>query len=177
MVFALPLLILLAGGPGPGPIAGIPVPLEGAFDADLTKAASERVAAEMKTVLAQLDKDPRPESVKGEIRRKISRVKVAVYTSTKPLDEVVAFYEQRVPNATFIFAERGLMHDAEELARSAGFRIDVETEKAWAGKSGRSARWSREDGSVEIDVEDHLIDPRNGKISPRPVVMVTGIPD
>ena len=44
-----------------------------------------------------------------------------------------------------------------------------------AGRRGRSARWNRADGALEIDVEDRLIDPRSGAILEKTVVLVTSL--
>lgn len=174
MALLVPLLVLLAGlPPGPG---GVPAPPDGAIDAALTKEAGDRAAAEMKSALAQLDQDPsRPASVKAELKRKIANMKVVVYTTPKSLDESVAFYEQKISTATFLFGERNLLSDADEIAKSGGFRLDDATAKEWTGKFGRSARWSRPDGSAEIDIEDHLVDPKTGKISKKTIVMVTAL--
>lgn len=166
------LLLLLA----PPNVGGIPAPQDGVLDADLTKVATDRLGAEMKNVLAQLDRDStRPVAVRNELKRKISKLKVAVYTTPRTLDEVVAAYERQIANATFLFGDRDLFIDLAELSRTVGCSLDPQASTVWSGKRGRSARWSREDGMVEIDIEDHLIDPRDCKITKRTVVMISSV--
>jgi hypothetical protein len=145
MIRALLVAMLLAAGTT-SPIPGVPMPPGGVLEPELTKAATERATAEMRARLAQLDKDPSiPDNVKRDIKAKIIRLKIAVFTTPKTLDETVAFYEKEVSGATFIFGERDVLGDARELAAASGLRIDLEVERAWQGKRGRSARWSRED--------------------------------
>jgi hypothetical protein len=172
MIAASFLAVLLFSAP-PKSIGGIAVPPDTAVDDALTKAATKRAADEMKNVLAQLDRDARPAAVKDEIRRKIARLKVFVLTSTHTVDEVVRFYEQTISEATFQFAGRGLVADLDEVSRIGGFSVDPETRKKWETTNIKSARWSRSDGSVEIDVEDHLIDPRDGAVSEKTVLLIT----
>ncbi len=57
----------------------------------------------------------------------------------------------------------------------AGLAVDPEVEKKWTGKSGKTARFTREDGTLQVVVEDHLIDPRDGKVTPMTVVLVTSL--
>lgn len=163
-----PFVFLLAAG-----LASIPTPPQGVLDNELTKAANERLAVETRSFLKELDKDPRPAAEKDEIRRKLSRVKIQVFTSLKSIDDAAAFYAGKIDGAAFLFAERQLLPDAQEVASSLGLKLDLATEKQWAGKTGRSARWRRDDGSLEIDLEEHLIDPRTAQISKKTVVMIT----
>ena len=46
---------------------------------------------------------------------------------------------------------------------------------ARAGKLGRTARWTKDDDTLQVVVEDHLIDPRDGKVSETTVVLVTSL--
>jgi hypothetical protein len=128
----------------------------------------------MKEVLGQLERDTtRSASEKAELRKRIAALKIAVYTTPRTLDETVGFYERTTQDASFIFAQRSLLNDLHELARTSGLAFDSSLEKTWAGATGRSARWSRQDGSTEIDIDDHLIDPRDGTITKKTVVLVT----
>jgi len=175
MIRALVLAVLLAA-PAVSPIPGVPIPPDGVLEPELTKAATDRATAEMRAGLARLEKDVTiPDNVKRDIKAKIIRMKIAVFTTPKTLDETVAFYEKSMTGATFIFGERDVLGDAHELATASGLRMDPEVERAWQGKRGRSARWSREDKGLEIDVEDTLIDPRDAKISRKTVVLVTSV--
>ena len=165
---------LLAAGPPPPAIPGVPPPPEGVFEEAITKTATERATQEMKAALERLDKDSTiPEAQKREIKGKLVHLKIAVFTTPKTLDEIVAFYEKEIAAAQFNFGERDVLGDARDLATASGFKLDPQTESAWVGKRGRTARWGREDRNLEIDVEDTLIDPRDGKITKKTVVLVT----
>ena len=176
---ALSLVLVLFAADTPltsSPIAGVPAPEQGALDPALTKLARERADVEMKTALAALAADSTiPEPRKREIREKVAKLKVAVFTTPKTLDETVKFYEGRLNQATFIFAERDLLTDLRDLALTSGLVLTPAIEAPAAGKRARSARWAKDDGSLEIDVEDHLIDPRDGKITKKTVVLVTSL--
>lgn len=170
----LPLLVVLLLAGGSSVFPGIPAPPEGVYEAELTKAANARAQVEIKGALAQLERDTSiPPAQKKEIRRKIERLRVAVYTTPKTLDETVAFYERQIPSANFLFGDRNLLDDAADIARSGGFELPAPITAEWGGKRGRSARWSQTDGSAEIDVEDHLIDPRDATIRKRTVVLLS----
>lgn len=168
------LLALLLAADAAQPVSGVPVPPEAVFEPELTKAAAARAQVESKAALARLDRETSiSPKEKSEIRRKIESLRVAVYTTPKTIDDTVAFYERSIDAANFLFGERSLLDDATELARAGGFVLAAATTEAWAGKRGRSARWSRDDGTLEIDVEDHLVDPRDGTIRKKTVVLVT----
>ncbi|MEO6324717.1 MAG: hypothetical protein ABIT01_06645 [Thermoanaerobaculia bacterium] len=174
--FALAAVAAAAPASAPAPIAGVPLPPDPVFETELTRVATERARLELKGVLAQLEGD-RSQSVqaKTEMKQKLSRLKIAVYTTPRSLDETVAVYEKKIEKATFLFGERNLLADLLDVARAGGFSVTPEAQKAWTGKTVRSARWGREDGAVEIDVEDHLIDPRNGQVAKKTVVLITSI--
>ena len=172
-MLALAAVLFLAAS---SPIRGVPLPPDGALAPELTKAASERADAEVKAALKALDGNPSiPAEQKREIRSKIARFKIAVFTTTKDFEETVKFYEKEVTGTPFLFGERDILGDLQELAQTTGLKVAPETTRDWAGKKGRSARWSRGDKSLEIDIEDTLIDPRDGKISKKTVVLVTSV--
>jgi len=156
------------------PIPGVPAPPESVLETEMTKAATERASAELKTALVELEKDASiPDGTKREIKAKIARLKIAVFTTEKSLDDTVSFYEKEVAGAGFLVGDRDVLDDAKELAAARNLHLDPDVERAWMGKRGRYARWSRSDKSLEIDVEDTLIDPRDAKISKKTVVLVT----
>ncbi len=158
----------------PNPAA--PAPPGGTLDKGLTQAASDRLKAEMKAALAELDRDSsRPEGVKRLIRDRMSRLRVFVYTSSASLEDVVTFYEKNVPDARFSFGRRNLLFDAAETAQAGGFTLKDGVAREWEGKPGVSARWHREDNALAIEVEDHLVDPRDGSITKKTVVMVSAV--
>ena len=174
---ALPLALLLAGPPA-SPVPAVPMPPGGSVDAELTGVYAARAAAEMRSALAQLERDSsRSRAEKDDLKKRISKLKIAVLTSTSSLDEVVAFYEKEIPRARFIFGERDLMSDLNEGIRSGAIKGDPEAARKLAGQRGRSARWNREDGRLEIDIEDTLIDPRDGKVTRKTIVLVTSLAD
>ena len=171
-------LLLALSTPGAPALPGIPPPPDAVFEAELTKAANDRATVEMRNAVAALDKDVSvPEAQKRELKAKIARVKVALYTTPKTLDETVAFYEKKVPNATFLFAERDALSDLQEVAAAGNLQVSPEVARAWLGKRVRSARWNRPDRTLEIDVEDTLIDPRDAKVSRKTVVLITFLAD
>ena len=158
-----------------GPVPGVPAPPGGRFEGEMTAVVAARAAAQMKPLLDEMERDPsQPESVKADIRRKASRLTVAVYTAPGTIDELVAFYSGKVAGASFLFSEREIGKDLAETAQLGGFSLAPAAVKEWEGKKGRSARWARPDGTLEIDIEDHLIDPRDGRVTKQVVVMVTG---
>jgi hypothetical protein len=167
-----------AAGPSyavvPSPIPGVPLPPEGAVDAELTRLRMQQADAERQQAFARLDTD-RSLSAKEKavIRGKLVLMKVAVMTTALPIDEVAAFYEKTVPHAEFLFGVRDLKADLEEGIRSGDIKADPARVGEAAGERGRSARWTREAERLSIAIEDHLIDPRDGRILKKTVVLVT----
>jgi hypothetical protein len=157
----------------PSPVRGVPPPPGGTFETEITKVVSDRASVEMQGLLAELERMSQPAETKAEIRRRLAGLKVAVYTSSKSWDETVAFYEGPAMKVVFLKGERDILADLRDYARSAGLSVDPAVEKAWTGKSGRTARWTKDDETLQIVVEDHLIDPRDGKVTPKTVVLVT----
>lgn len=170
------LAIPLAAAPGGSTptLKGVPPPPDGVYEAEMTEFVMQKAEQERKALLAELDRDPsRTAAEKKAIREKASRLRVVIYTTTKPLMEVATFYEQKVRDAAFVFGARDLVADATEAAAANGLSLDAAAAKAWEGKSGTSARWSRADRTLAIDAEDHLIDPRDGSIKKKTVVLVS----
>ena len=157
----------------PSPVKGVPPPPGGAFEAEITKVVSEHAKVEMQGILAELERMSQPAETKAEIKRRLAGLKVAVYTTSKSWDETVAYYEGPAMKVVFLKGERDILADLRDYARSAGIAVDPAVEKAWTGKSGRTARWTKDDETLQIVVEDHLIDPRDGKVAPKTVVLVT----
>lgn len=175
MSFVVPLVlsVLLAAG---GPVPGVPGPPGGSLDTELTRIAQERAQAETKKMLAEMERDTSlPEATKKEVRSKVSRLKIAIYTTSNKLEDVVGAYAKVIPGASFVFAERNILADVYDIAKEQGVTVPPETDKTWQGKSLRYARWTQEDQSLQIAVEDHLIDPRTAKVSHQTVVMVTSV--
>lgn len=170
-----PLLTLLAlfWLADPSPVKGVPPPPGGTFEAEITKVVSDGAKVEMQGLLAELERMSQPAETKAEIKRRLAGLKVAVYTTPKSWDETVEFYEGPAMKVVFLKGERDILADLRDYARSAGIVVDPAVEKAWAGKSGRTARWTKDDETLQIVVEDHLIDPRDGKVTPKTVVLVT----
>lgn len=178
-------LVLLAAAPSPtpvgasyavfpSPIAGVPLPPDGVVDAELTRLRTEQANVERQQALAQLDADRKLSArEKAEIRGKLVSMKVAVMTTARPLDEVAAFYEKTVPRAEFVFGVRDLAADLDEAMRAGAIKADPERAREAAGKQGRSARWTREAERLSIAIEDYLVDPRDGRITKKTVVLVT----
>lgn len=162
----------------PSPIPGVPLPPEGAVDAGLTRLRQEQADTERQQALARLDADGRlSKKEKAVIRGKLALMKVAVMTTALPIDEVAAFYEKTVKGAEFLFGVRDLAADLEEGIRSGAIKATPEQVREAAGQQGRSARWTREAERLSIAIEDHLIDPRDGKITKKTVVLVTSFGD
>src|ERR1700730_2638495 len=107
------LILLLAGSPSP--VGGVSAPPGGTLDADLTRVYSERAAVETKEALAQLERDSsRTHAEKNDLKKRLAKLKIAVFTTLRGLDECVAVYEKTVPRSRFIFGERNLAADLEE---------------------------------------------------------------
>lgn len=157
----------------PSPVKGVPPPPGGLFETEITKVVSDRARVEMQGLLAELERMSQPAETKAEIRRRLAGLKVAVYTTPKSWDETVAFYEGPAMKVVFLKGQRDVLADLQDYARSAGIAVDPGVEKAWAGKSALTARWTKDDETLQIVVEDHLIDPRDGKVTPKTVVLVT----
>ncbi len=162
----------------PSPIPGVPLPPEGVVDAALTRLRMQQADAERQQALARLDTDTSlSKKEKAVIRGKLALMKVAVMTTTLPIEEVAAFYEKTVPGAEFLFGVRDLAADLEEGIRSGAIRATPEQVREAAGQQGQSARWTRQAQRLSIAIEDHLIDPRDGKITKKTVVLVTSFGD
>ena len=160
------------------PISGVPLPPEGAVENELTRLKTQQAEVERQQALAQLDADRKlSKAQKADIRRKLASLKIVVMTTMRPIEEVVAFYERTVPRAVFFFGVRDLAADLEEGIRSGAIQAPPERVTEAAGRQGRSARWMRESERVSIAVEDHLVDPRDGKITKKTVVLVTSFGD
>lgn len=161
----------------PSPIPGVPLPPDGTLEEELTKLEGARAAAEAKDALAKVDADSSlSKKEKAELRRKIASLKVAVFTSPRPIEQVVAFYEKTLPRAEFVFGLRDLSYDLQEGIRAGVIKAPPERVKEAQGKQGRSARWTRDD-RLSIAIEDQLVDPRDGRITPKTVVLVTSFGD
>lgn len=160
------------------PIAGVPLPPDGAVDQVFSEIYANRAADETKAALAQLDADrTRSTAEKKEIRKRLEKLKVVVLTTPKTLDEAVAFYEREVKGARFVFAVRNLEADLREGIKTGAIKGDESAAAKAAGQRGRSARWNRADGALEIAIEDHILDPRSGAIVSKTVVLVTSLGD
>jgi hypothetical protein len=167
-------VLLLAASP----IAGVPLPPDGAVDQVFTEIFASRAAAETRSALAELDADTRRSSAeKKEIRKRLEKLRVVVLTTPKSLDEAVAFYEREVKSAQFLFAVRNLEADLRDGMKTGAIKGDESAVAKAAGQRGRSARWNRADGALEIAIEDHILDPRNGAIITKTVVLVTSLGD
>ncbi len=168
----LGLVLLFAASP----IPGVPLPPDGAEDVVFTEIYTARAAAETKSALAQLDADrTRPAAEKKQIRKRLEKLRVVVLTTPKSLDEAVAFYEREVAGARFTFAVRNLEADLRDGMKSGAITADESAVAQAAGTRGRSARWSRADGALEIAIEDAMLDPRSGAIVAKTVVLVTSL--
>ena len=162
----------------PSPIPGVPLPPEGAVDAELTRLRLEQADAERRQALARLEADGSlSKKEKAVIRGKLALMKVAVMTTAVPIDEVASFYERTVPRAEFFFGVRDLAADLDEGIRAGAIKATTQQVREAAGQQGRSARWTREADRLSIAIEDHLIDPRDGKITKKTVVLVTSFGD
>jgi hypothetical protein len=160
------------------PISGVPLPPDGAVDQVFTDIYASRAAAETRSALAQLDADAsRSSAEKKEIKKRLEKLKIVVLTTPRSLDEAVAYYEREVKGAQFIFAVRSLEADLRDGIKSGAIRGDESAVAKAAGQRGRSARWNRADGALEIAIEDHILDPRNGAIVTKTVVLVTSLGD
>jgi len=159
-----------------GPVSGIPAPPAGNYEAELSKLAADRAKAEIVHQLDAVLRDPSSSaSDKAEAKSRVegARLKLAIYTTDRSLEETIAFYTGKVPGAAFLTAERNILIDLQELAEIGKFTVPPATAREWKGKSGRTARWTREDQMLQISVEDYLIDPRDGKVAKKTVVLVS----
>lgn len=169
--------LLLLTGPAPG-LPAVSVPHEAVLDAGMTKAFADRAAAESKAALERLEKDPsRSREEKDALEKRLSRLRLAVYETPKTLDETVAWFESHNTGAQFVFAERNLESDLQDGIRSGAIKADPSQAEKAMGQRGRSARWNRLDSNLEIAVEDHLIDPRNGSITRKTFILITTLGD
>lgn len=160
------------------PIPGIPFPPGGEIDSALTQVFTDRAAVETKAALARLDADAsRSAAEKAELKKRLGKLRIVVYTTAKTVDETVAAYERQLADARFIFAERNLEADMRDGIRSGAIQANESAVAKAVGRRGRSARWNRADGALEIDVEDRLIDPRSGAILEKTIVLVTSLGD
>ena len=176
MVAALIPLVLLALSAEPGPVTGIPSPPGGTYEGELSKLAVEKAKTELNTQLEAALKDPNvSQAEKADVKSRVAtvRLRLAIYTTEKSLEETVAFYGQKVKGATFLVAERNVLLDLAEVAQAGKFQVGAAVEKEWQGKMGRTARWTRDDQMVQISVEDYLIDPRDGRVTKKTVVLVS----
>ena len=156
----------------------VPLPPDGTVDQVYTEIYTARAAVETKAALARLDADSsRSATEKKEIRRRLEKLKVYVLTTPKSLDETVAFYEREIAGARFTFAVRNLEADLRDGIRSGAIKATDSAAAKAAGRQGRSARWARADGGLEVAVEDVLLDPRDGAIVTKTVVLVTSLGD
>ena len=172
MVIALSLALVLAAPVSP--IPGVPFPPGGEIDPVLTQVFTDRAAAETRQALARLDADKsRTAAEKAELKTRLGKLKIAVFTTSKSVDESVAAYERQLPQSRFIFAERNLEADLRDGIKSGAIQANAAAVAKAVGQRGRSARWNRADGALEIDIEDRLIDPRTGAIVVKTIVLVT----
>jgi hypothetical protein len=173
--FLIP-IVLLALAADPGPVSGIPSPPGGTYEVELSKLAAEKAKAELAAQLEAALRDPTLSAAeKSDVKSRIAgvRLKLAIYTTDRSLEETVTFYGQKVRGAVFLVAERNVLVDLAEVAQAGKFQVPASVEKEWQGKTGRTARWTRDDQMVQISVEDYLIDPRDGKVSKKTVVLVS----
>ena len=160
------------------PIPGIPFPPGGEIDPVLTQVFTDRAAAETRSAISRLDADTsRSAADRAELKKRLGKLRIAVFTTPKSVDEVVAAYEKQLPAARFIFAERNLEADLLDGMKSGAIQANAAAVEKAAGRRAKSARWNRADGALEIDVEDRLIDPRSGSILEKTVVLVTSLGD
>lgn len=173
---AIALVLAFALAAPASPIPGVPFPPGGEIDPVLTQVLTDRAAAETRQVLARLDADTsRSAAEKAELKKRLAKLKIAVFTTPKSVDESVAAYERQIPQSRFIFAERNLEADLKDGMKSGAIQADAAAVAKAAGQRGRSARWNRTDGALEIDIEDHFIDPRTGAILAKTIVLVTSL--
>jgi hypothetical protein len=178
MTSFLALAVALVLAAPASPIPGVPFPPGGEIDPVFTQVFTDRAAAETRSTIARLDADKsRSAAEKADLKKRLGKLKIAVFTTAKSVDETVAAYERQIPQARFIFAARNLEADLRDGIKSGAIQADAAAVAKAAGRTGRSARWNRADGALEIDVEDALIDPRTGAILDRTVVLVTSLGD
>ena len=173
-MIALSLALVLAAPVSP--IPGVPFPPGGEIDPVFTQVFTDRAAAETRHAMARLDADTsRSAAEKAELKKRLSKLRIAVFTTAKSVDETVAAYERQLPQSRFVFAERNLEADLRDGIKSGAIQADAAAVAKAAGQRGRSARWNRADGALEIDIEDRLIDPRTGAILAKTIVLVTSL--
>ncbi|MFI5119987.1 MAG: hypothetical protein ACHQM4_06210 [Thermoanaerobaculia bacterium] len=176
MPIALALALVLAAPVSP--IPGVPFPPGGEIDPVLTQVLVDRAAVETRQAAARLDADKsRSAAEKAELKKRLGNLRIVVFTTPKSVDETVAAYERQLPQSRFIFAERNLEADLRDGIKSGAIQAEASAVAKATGQRGRSARWNREDGALEIDIEDHFIDPRNGAILAKTIVLVTSLGD
>jgi hypothetical protein len=177
-MFELVTLALLTLIAEPGQVPGVPPPPGAIYETELTKLAAEKAKTELDSQLQAVLKDPSAtaeEKAQARTRAQSIRLKLAIYTTDKTLEETIAFYTQKVKGSSFLIAERSVVIDLAEVAQAGNFPVPPAVEKEWQGKNGRTARWTRTDQLLQISVEDYLIDPRDGRVSKKTVVLVTSI--
>jgi len=178
MIPTVSVLLALLASPTPAIPPVTLVPLGGVLDSNLTRVYAERAEVETRAALEQLERDTsRPASEKREIRKRLDKLRLAVYTTPNTVDACVAAYERTIPRTEFLFAVRNLAADLADGIKSGAIRADAAALQNAAGKTGRTARWHREDGGLEIDIEEYLLDPRDGSITKKTVVLVTTLAD
>src|SRR5450631_2696907 len=95
---ALALALLLAAPVSP--IPGVPFPPGGEIDPVLTQVFTDRAAAETRNAVARLDADKsRSAAEKAELKKRLGKLRIAVFITPKSVDEVVASYEKSIPEA------------------------------------------------------------------------------
>ena len=176
--WSIALSLALALAAPASPIPGVPFPAGRGDRSVLTQVFTDRAAVETRQALARLDADTsRSPAEKADLKKRLAKLKIAVFTTPKSVDESVAAYERQLPQSRFIFAERNLEADLRDGIKSGAIQADAAAIAKAAGQRGRSARWNRADGALEIDIEDHLIDPRTGAIVAKTIVLVTSLGD
>ena len=89
---ALVLALVLAAPVSP--IPGIPFPPGGEIDAVLTQVFTDRAAVETRNAIARLEADTsRSAGEKAELKKRLGKLRIAVFTTAKSVDEAVAAYE------------------------------------------------------------------------------------
>lgn len=175
MSLLLPLVLTILFAPADA-IPGVQAPPGGTLESELTNIAYERAQAETKRMLSEMERDQTiPAATKKEVKTKLARLKIAVYLTPEKLEDVVAAYNKSIPGSSFIFAERAVVPDVYDVATERGIMAPSDTERTWSGKSIRYARFTTDDQSLQIAVEDHLVDPRTAKVSKTTVVMVQSL--
>ncbi len=155
-------------------VPGVPAPPGAVYEKELAKVAVERAEVEIKETLVKIDGDFRLTSKeKDELRKQVQALKIGFYTTSMTVPEVIEFYEKKFPGASFLSVERSLMADAMAIAADHGVPLPKEIGEKWSGKNGLSARLITP--RFEVDVEDHLVDPRTGEITKKTVIMISSV--